>query len=122
MPEPIKPHPTTPTFFIGMPSPGQSAAGRTGPEIEESIRNERGFVPPEQAAELVAEGFDDHGDALAAADAGSRQAVAQVVAAQLIQEGDDQTRAGRRQRMPSGSMAPPLTLVLSRSSFSALST
>ncbi len=83
-----------------MPSPGQSAAGRTGPEIEESIRNGRGFVPPEQAAELVAEGFDDHGDALAAADAGSRQAVAQVVAAQLVQEGDDQTRAGRGQRMP----------------------
>src|SRR5713101_6398310 len=83
-----------------MLSPVSHQPEKPWPEIEESIRNGGGFVPLDRAAKLVAERFHDHGDALAAADAGGRQAVTQVVAAQLIQEGDDQKRAGRRQRMP----------------------
>src|SRR3954469_396909 len=43
--------------------------------------------------------LDDHRDALSAADAGGGQAVGGLAPAQLVDEGEQQARAGRRQGM-----------------------
>ena len=51
---------------------------------------------------LAAQGFEEDGDALAAADAGGGEAKAQMVAGELFEEGDDKAGAGSAQGMAEG--------------------
>src|SRR5215831_5968437 len=48
---------------------------------------------------LVRQRLNNDGDALAAADASSRQSIAQALAAQFVEHGDDEARARSGQRM-----------------------
>src|SRR5690349_10050430 len=60
----------------------------------------RGMRPSKGADRYsIAKGLDDDGDTLAAADAGCGKTVAQAFAAQFIQHGDDEARAGSAERM-----------------------
>jgi len=47
----------------------------------------------------VVQGLNDHGDALSAADARGGQAVTQIVAAQFIQDGDDEACSRSAERV-----------------------
>src|SRR5579875_257583 len=84
IPEPIKPQPTTPTFSMAI-------------VLLESER----FRPPIRAVRLH-HGFHNHRDSLAAADARGCQPVALIAPPQFQEQGQNQPRAGRAQRMPQG--------------------
>src|SRR5205823_8490157 len=47
-------------------------------------------------------GFDNHGDALTAADTGGSEPMAKIVTAQLVENGDHETRARSAERMTKG--------------------
>src|SRR5882672_6186219 len=95
MPEPMSPHPTTPTVdtFRGV------LIARTPPcafgyPPTRSRRSESGARCSPSRLPL-----DHHRDALAAADAGGGQTVRAAAAAQLVHQGEEKARPRGRQRM-----------------------
>src|SRR3954470_9688114 len=76
MPDPINPHPSTPTV-------------RTAIVTSSRVKNSRPSV----------ERFNDHGNALPAADACGRQAAPPAAPAQLEQHGQHQARPAHAERM-----------------------
>src|SRR2546423_9013011 len=56
----------------------------------------------ESAASRLRKGFDDHGDALTAADTGRGEPKAEIVTAQLVENRDHETRARSAERMTKG--------------------
>jgi hypothetical protein len=65
--------------------------------MKENHRQE--FKSVAETGWLVVQGFDDHGNALAATDTRSGKAVPQMIAAQFVQNCDDQACAGGSQGM-----------------------
>src|SRR6266498_4987516 len=95
MPEPMSPQPTTPTLFIDPPPYPSPRRGRGTPAHDRL----RAIIPLGLA-------LDDHGDALAAADAGGGETVSPLPPPKLEGKGQEQARARGPQRMAEGDRSP----------------
>src|SRR5690348_13539783 len=83
MPEPIRPQPTTPTFWMAIPFSSTNDDGCNG----------------------SGHGFHNHRDALSAADASGRKAVTGIAAPQFEKQRQNQPRSRRAKRMAEGNRA-----------------
>src|SRR6266850_3875725 len=104
MPEPIKPHPTTPTVLIDTFRGvliAHAPPCAFGYPPTRSRRSESGARCSPSRLPL-----DDHRDALATADAGRGQTVRAAAAAQLVHQGEEEARARGCQRMAEGDGPP----------------